>query len=238
MKTTRILIVICALGFATLAHAEPRLALRQGTRAFQEAHFTNAVALFETAAKEAPTAELDPSVAQLNQGAALFRDKQVDKAYDAFMAAQRTPDLAQQGLALYNAGVCRLTQFHDGLATGNGTNLEARLNESIDLFGKSLLVAPDRADTRHNLELALARRAALTAAFAELGNVLQNADQLLTSYNFEAAHDLLTKAHERLAPILKLGRPEAKTFEQYLERSGQIVEILHPTTNALPVDVR
>lgn len=232
MKNSPRHIFLCLLAGAPLVHAEPRMALREGTRAFEEGHFTNAVAFFEMAAKEAPSAKLDPSVAHFNRGAAFFRDKQWDPACEAFLASSLTPDLERQALALYNAGVCRLQQVNKALETGDGTNLETHLNEAIDLFGKSLLVRPGQADARHNLEFALARKAALTAAIAELGLVLQNADQLVAAHQFPEAFNVLTQANKRLAPILKLGRPEAKTFEQLLERTGQIVQILNAPTNS------
>ncbi|MCZ7592484.1 MAG: hypothetical protein M5U15_10165 [Kiritimatiellae bacterium] len=64
--------ILALLIGASLAHAEPRIAMRDGTRAFEKGLFTNAVALFKTAAKEAPAAQLDPSVAQMNRGLRSF----------------------------------------------------------------------------------------------------------------------------------------------------------------------
>lgn len=229
-----LLVMLALFAGATLAHAEPRLAMREATRAFEKGLFTNAASLFETAAKEAPAAQLDPSVAQMNRGTALLRDKQLDAACEAFLAARLTSDLHQQGTALYNAGVCRLEQVQSGLQTGSVERLEQHLDEAIDLFGRSLLVLADNPDARHNLEIALAQKAALYAALAQLGITLQDAEKMLTAHNFTGMNELLTKAAERLAPVLKLGRPEAKTFEQFRERSGQIVQIINPPTNMPP----
>lgn len=226
--------ILALLIGASLAHAEPRMAMRDGTRTFEKGLFTNAVALFKTAAKEAPAAQLDPSVAQMNRGVALFRDKQLDAACEAFLAARLTSDLHQQGIALYNAGVCRLEQVQMGLETGSVDRLEEHLDQAIDLFGRSLLLLPNQPDTRHNLEVALAQKAALYAALAQLGITLQDAEKMLSAHNFTGMNDLLSKAAERLAPVLKLGRPEAKTFEQFRTRSGQIVQIINPSTNMPP----
>ncbi|MCZ7592485.1 MAG: hypothetical protein M5U15_10170 [Kiritimatiellae bacterium] len=108
------------------------------------------------------------------------------------------------------------------------------MDQAIDLLGRSLLLLPNQPDTRHNLEVALAQKAALYAALAQLGITLQDAEKMLSAHNFTGMNDLLSKAAERLAPVLKLGRPEAKTFEQFRTRSGQIVQIINPSTNMPP----
>ncbi len=222
------------LPLAFSARAEPRLAMREGTKAFEQGQFTNAIARFDAAAEEAPAAQLDPGPARFNRGVALFHTHQWDAAYEAFSAAQKTADMKLQGIALYNAGVTRMKQVADALTSGSGTNLETHLTEAIELFGRSLLVYPNQPDTRTNLELALAQRAALQRAILSLQQALTNADQLIAAHEFSKANALLTNARQQLAPVLALGRPEAKTFEQYVERTGQIVEILTRSTNNPP----
>ncbi|MCO6401487.1 MAG: hypothetical protein J5I99_09715 [Verrucomicrobia bacterium] len=234
MKTQCTIVTLIFAGFALTASAEPRSAMREGTHAFEQGLFTNAVAAFDTAAQEAPSAGLDPGIARFNRGVALFRDKQWEPAHDTFLTAEKAADMEIQGMALYNAGVTRLHQVAEALNEGNGTNLEAHLNQAIDHFDRSLLIRPDQPNVRLNLEHALAQRAALHRAIVELQSSIQRADQLIIAHEFTQAHSLLTNANQRLAPILKLGRPEAKTFEQYLKRTGQIVQILEGSTNNPP----
>ena len=231
------LILACLAGLAafTGAHAEPRAAMRQGVRAFEAGTLSDAAAHFGQAAAAARPAGLDPSVAQFNRGVALYRDQLWDAAAESFLEARLTPDLALQALALYNAGSCRIRQVQSALEAGDGKTIEKHLAEAIDFLGQSLLIQPDQPDARHNLEVALAIRETLTAYVVELGAVVQQADRLVGSHQFPDAHRLLSGAKERLGPALKLPKPEVKTFEQLLERTGQIMQILEAPPAAAPV---
>ncbi|HMP75776.1 MAG TPA: hypothetical protein PKE12_05705 [Kiritimatiellia bacterium] len=230
-----VIALLVTLAECTAARAEPRAAMRQGVRAFEAGKLSDAAAHFEQAAAEARPAGLDPSVAHFNRGVALYRDQLWDGAADAFLEARLTPDLTRQALALYNAGSCRIRQVQSALEIGEGKTIEKHLSEAIDFLGQSLLVRPDQPDVRHNLEVALAIRDALTAFVFELGTVVQQADRLVGQHQFPEAHRLLSGAQERLGPALKLPKPEVKSFEQLLERTGQIVQILEAPSPTAPV---
>lgn len=220
---------------ATIAHADPHVAMREGFRAFEAGDFAAAASAFEQAARSARDAGLDPTVAQFNEGVALFRQSLWDAAADAFMEARLTTDLDRQARALFNAGTARLRQVEAALEAQDGRLIEKHLEESIELLSQSLLIKPDQDDVRHQLELALARRESLALFVVELGRVAEAADRLISQHRFEEAHGLLAAARERLAPALILPKPEVKSFERVLERTGQIVQILQATaqpTNA------
>lgn len=211
---------------AIVARADPRVDMREGFRAFDKGEFAAAATAFEKAGATARESGLDPTVAQFNRGVALYRQSQWDAAADAFFEARLTPDLDRQARALYNAGTARLKQVEAAIEARDGQRIEQHLNEAIEWLGQSLLIRPNREDARHQLELALARRESLAMYVMELGRVAQTADQLIAQHQFEEAHGLLAAARERLAPALLLPKPEVKSFEQMLERTGQIVQII------------
>ncbi len=223
----RALLLLAAPLFAcALAHADPRAAMREGFAAFERGEFAAAAAAFDKAEQQAGESGLDPTVPRFNKGVALFRQQRWDAAAAAFMEARLTPDLDRQARALYNAGCSRLKQVESALEAGEGRDLEKHLEEAIEWLGQSLLIRPDRPDARHQLERALATRERLSLYVVELASILQQADKWIAEYRFEDAHRLLATARERLAPALILPRPEVKSFEQALERTGQIVQIL------------
>lgn len=214
------------LGAAIAAHADPRVEMREGFRAFEKGEFAAAADAFEKAGASARESGLDPTVALFNRGVALYRQAQWDAAADAFFEARLTPNLDRQARALFNAGTARLKQVEAAIESREGRLIEQHLNEAIEWLGQSLLIRPDREDARHQLELALARQASLAMSVMELARVVQTADHLIAQHKFEEAHGLLAAARERLAPALLLPKPEVKSFEQVLERTGQIVQII------------
>ena len=225
------------IGLATisLADADPRKDLLAGTQALEQGQFTNAATLFSQAAQAAPAAGLDPAIAHFNRGVALYRDQQWDAACAAFNTARQTAHLPTQALALYNAAACRLQQGDAAWAAGQGALVEPYLNDALDWLGQSLALNPDQPDARYNLECAWARKAAWLAAMQELTAALQTADRLISAHQFPEALQALKATKERLVPALVPGIPQTKSFEQMLERTGQIVQILeHPESSSTP----
>ena len=211
---------------------DARVAMRDGFAAFTNGQFQAAADAFDIAAQHAAAIERDPSVAHFNKGLALYRASQWDAAVEAFQAARQTRDLNRQALALYNAALCRLRQIDAAFAAKEGKQLERHFTEALDFLDQSLLLSPNNPDARHNLELTLRRLRALQAAAGELGVVVQTAEGLVGRHQFPEAFQLLEKAQTRLAPALLLPRPEAKTFEQLREKSGQIAQILEAAPTA------
>lgn len=222
--------IVLVLVLALTAFADPRAAMREGVRAFEKGEFARAAHLFEQAASNAAPSGLDPTVPLLNEGVALFRSGNYGAAADLFLQARLTPDLDRQARALYNAATARLKQVETALASGDGRDIERHLNEAIEWLSQSLIIRPDREDTRHQLEVALAHRDLLQGFLIELSVVLQTAERLLDDHRFEEAHRVLLAAKERLGPALILPKEEAKSFAQLLERTGQIVQILQTAT--------
>jgi tetratricopeptide (TPR) repeat protein len=218
--------ILCLLSACAAAFADPRVAMREGFEAFERGEFVEAAAAFGRAEQEAASSNLDPTVPRFNKGVALYRQQLWDAAASTFMEARLTPDLDRQARALYNAGCCRLRQVDAAIEAGDGRLIEQHLDEAIEWLGQSLLIRPDRADARIQLERALATRETFTLYLSELSALAQQADRLIGEHRFEEAHAALTVARERLGPALILPRPEVKSFEQTLERTGQIVQIL------------
>jgi tetratricopeptide (TPR) repeat protein len=230
----RFAIVFFSFNTLTVAFGDPRVAMREGFEAFERGAFAAAAAAFERAEQEAESLRLDPSVPRFNKGVALYRQQLWDAAAATFLEARMTPNLDRQARALYNAACCRLRQVDAAIEMGDGRMLEQHLDEAIEWLGQSLLIRPDRDDARRQLERALAMKQTLALYLSELNMLAQRADRLIAEHRFEEAHTLLASARERLSPALILQRPEVKTFEQTLERTGQIVQILRAEETPAP----
>ncbi len=215
----------------TAAAAGPRGEMARAERLFLRGEFAAAAEAFAAAAAAAPARDLDPAVPLQNAGVARHRAADTDRAVADFIAATRTPDLAQQSLAYYNAGSARLLQVQQDLRQGSASNLMSRLAHAIECLEQSLLIQPGREDTRHNLEVALGHQTALLAALARLAAAMEAAGRQVADHHFAEAHETLRRVGDELAPALSLNPAEQKQFERLLERTGQISGILKAAEN-------
>lgn len=224
--------IMMAIALAVLplrtAFAAPdaRHEMQRGDRLFQKGEFSAAAGAYESAANGAGALDLDPAAPLFNSGLAKWRAGDQEAAVSAFLAATRTPDLKLQRDAFYNAGTARLLHVQQNLQHGSASNVLDHLAQAIDGLDRALLLQPDRADARHNLEIALAYRAALLNALARLTGALSTAGRQVAQHQFPEAHETLAQAGKELAHALPLKPDTQKKFEQLLERTGQIADIL------------
>ena len=223
-------IALLTTALVTFASAtEPRAENRKGERLFQQGEFATAADAFQAAAASASSQNLDPAVPLFNAGVARLRAADSEQAASGFLAATRTPDLTLQSLAYFNAGTVRLLQIQQASQAGQASNVLAQLAQSIECLEQSLMIKPGRAETRHNLEVALTYRAAILAALARLVAAMDSAGRQVAQHQFVEAHQTLQQAGNELATALPLHPDQQKQFEQLLERTGQISEILKAT---------
>lgn len=236
MRWSRLLLWLLTVSplHANAAGPAARPALREGVAAHQAQDFARAAELFARAGQQAPLEKLDPAVAYYNEGHALYRAGKFDEAFAAFSRARQTTDLALQAKALYGAATCRIRQVAAAAEMKQGEYIEPYLAESQTLYEQALLLAPADMDTKINLELVQAQRAALQRGVELLQLVINQAGTALDEYRFEQAHALLQDAQQRLAPVLALPRPEAKSFQTLLQRCEQVLGILRQTETPAP----
>lgn len=216
------------------AAESPRRALADGQRAYERQDFEQAAGQFEKAAQGATAEGLDPAVAHLDHGNALYRAGKFAEAYEAYARARRTTDLRLQARALYNAGTCRLAQAEQALQMQQGQYVEPYLAEAEGLFGQALLLDPDDGDVKRNCEIASVRRGQILAAVANLQAILAQAEEQLGRFAFKEAHRTLTDAQPLVAVALALQRPESKRFQDMATRVAQVVGIAEAPVEGTP----
>jgi tetratricopeptide (TPR) repeat protein len=229
-----LLLLTMATHLANAAGPAARPVFRDGLKAHEAQDFTRAAELFAQAGRQAPLEKLDPAVACHNEGHALYRAGKFDEAFAAFSRARQTTDLALQAKALYGAATCRIRQVALALEMKQGEYIEPYLAEAQALYEQALLLSPSDMDTKINLELVQAQRAALQRGVEQLQLVISQAGSALDQYRFEQAHALLQDAQQKLAPVLALPRPEAKSFQTLLQRCEQVLGILHQAEPPAP----
>lgn len=220
------LTIACMLLPALAVAADPRAHMKAGAEKFQRGQFAEAAEAFRLAAETAGQKQLDPAVARFNRGVALFRQGDYEQALQAFLEAAVTTDLDLQALAYYNAACARLRQFEVALERQEGASLERYLAEAVAFLDRSLLLKPDQADARHQLEYVLSLQESLALALVRLEEALGRAETLIAQHRFEEAHALLLQVGQAAGPALLLPRADKPRFDRLLERTGQIVQIL------------
>ena len=133
---------VLALGMTVLAGScSPD---RQGERLYHQARFPEAYGVFRRGLERDSSARL-----AFDAGAALYRLERYDEAVAAFQRAARTGELRQP--SLYNLGnaLVRAAEERPGDP--------ARLLDAVAAYEEALHLAPDDAEARWNLEVALRR---------------------------------------------------------------------------------
>ena len=134
--------VVLAL-VSVLSSVQPVLAqagrsqVREGNRLYEEGRFQEAHERYLEGLAAAP----ESGVMRFNDGNALYRGEDYERAVEAYQRAIEAGDPALESLAWYNLG--------------NALYRRQQLEESLEAFKQSLRLNPADADAKHNLERVL-----------------------------------------------------------------------------------
>jgi tetratricopeptide (TPR) repeat protein len=144
----------------------PRAAMREGLKAFDQERYVEAVEAFRAAAAAAPAdGRLDPARAQFNLANALFEAGQFAEAAREYEAALRSSDLDVQQAAHFNRGNALLMEAMDMANAGALDQGAQRTRGAVGSYQNALLLNPADRGAKVNLEVA--------------GQVLQQIEELL-----------------------------------------------------------
>jgi len=124
---------------STIVNAQPEnAAIAKGNKLYKEGKFEEAITAYEQALQQNP----ENVTAKYNLAAARFRNSKFEEAQKEYEEVlEKTSDSKLKEKATYNNGVALIKQ--------------SKLEESIEAFKKALLLNPQDADTRFNLQKAL-----------------------------------------------------------------------------------
>lgn len=149
---------LLAACMAASAASAPRMALKDGAKAYDSGAFDKALEHFDEAAKKAPDAQLDPAVPTYNAANALFRLERPDEAAIRYQEALRSGDLELQHRAYFNRGNALYQMAERDRASGQLQTAPQAIEESVRMFEKALLLKPGDPDSKVNYELALLKK--------------------------------------------------------------------------------
>lgn len=148
-------LVIPAAGWC----ADPaRHAMDNGARLYENESYEQAARQFDEAARSAPREKLDPAVARFNQGNALLKHDQPDKASQTYADALRSPNLALQTKAYFNRGNALVAMARQEEAKGGLDTASRALDEALAMYENSMALASQDEDPKVNYELALKQK--------------------------------------------------------------------------------
>jgi len=126
------------LAWPLSALAQPgRRAVAEGNQLYDEGRYDEAHERYLEALREAP----DSPVAPFNDGNALYRTDEFERAMDAYRQAAETGDPVVDAQAWYNLG--------------NALFRQQQLEPALEAYKQALRRNPTDADAKHNLELAV-----------------------------------------------------------------------------------
>ena len=141
----RIKVAILSLNLmvaSIVVNAQPENAtIAKGNKLYKEGKFEEAIAAYQQALQQNP----ENITAKYNLAAARFRNSKFEEAQKEYEGVlEKTSDSKLKQKATYNNGVSLTKQ--------------TKLDESIEAYKKALLLNPQDADTRFNLQKALEER--------------------------------------------------------------------------------
>lgn len=145
-------LLVLALFAALLRHDLALWGWRQGQERLGAGDPAAALSLFSSAVRRAPHS-LPIAFAT---GVACYRLGQLEQAAGHFRAASRSDSPVLKGAALYNLGNCAFRMGEKAAASDRQAALRL-FQETERYYLHALALAPDAADTRHNLALVRAR---------------------------------------------------------------------------------
>lgn len=138
MPTAGVALVIGLAFFAAPVHAQAgRDRVREGNRLYEEGRFAEAHQKYLEAMAEAPDSPIIP----FNDGNALYRDADYQRAMEAYRRSIETGDPGLAASAWYNLG--------------NALYRQQQLEPSLEAYKQALRLNPRDGDAKHNLERVL-----------------------------------------------------------------------------------
>ena len=212
--------VIPWLVLTATVHAEetPRSAMRKGLKAYKQGDYTNAVQYLEKTALEFP------ATGNYNLGNAQYRLGNYEAAANSYNEALRTTDLELQAKAYFNHGNALLAQTTT--LTGQeqiGKAIELAF-QAMDLFEKSILLAPKDLDAKQNFERAQQLRLMLEYNLGKW--YFDQAESLLQEYKAKDAQTNYQQAKKQFKHILENVEPNHGESAQYLPKVEERLAML------------
>ena len=210
-------ILTAAFAASTFAEDTPRSSMRKGLKAYQQGDYTNAVEHLEKTALEFP------GVGNFNLGNARYRMGDFEAAAENFNEALRVTDVELQAKAYFNRGNALLART-TALAGQEQIGLAIELAfQAMDLFEKSLLLAPDDLAAKQNFERAQGLRLKLEY---NLGRwYFDLAEELLPQYKAKDARTNYQHAKKQFEHIVENVDPNHGESKQYLPKINERLQI-------------
>lgn len=131
-------VLLTGLALPCAAAAQPgRAAVASGNRLYEEGRFDEAHEQYLEALREVP----DSAIAPFNDGNALYRTEEFQRAMEAYQQAAESGNPTVEAQAWYNLG--------------NALYSQQQLEPALDAYKEALRRNPSDADAKHNLEVTL-----------------------------------------------------------------------------------
>ena len=131
-------VVLTCVGLPSLAAGQPgRGAVDAGNRLYDEGRYEEAHEQYLEALRQAP----DSPIVPFNDGNALYRTEELQRAMESYRQAGESGDPAVEAQAWYNLGNALYTQ--------------EQLEPALEAYKEALLRNPADTDAKHNLEVTL-----------------------------------------------------------------------------------
>ena len=168
--------------------------MRKGLKAYKRGDYTNAVQTLEKTALEFP------AIGNYNLGNAQYRLGDYEAADESYNEALRTTDLELQAKAYFNRGnalLARTTALSGPEQIGMAIELAF---QAMDMFEKSILLAPEDIEAKQNYERAWHLRLKLEYNLGKW--YFDQAETLLQEYKAKDARTQLPQAMKQFEHIL------------------------------------
>ncbi len=210
-----LLLLLPALSFA---EETPRSAMRKGLKAYRRGDYTNAVEQLEKTALEFP------AIGNYNLGNAQYRMSDYEAAANTYNEALRTTDLELQAKAYFNRGNALLARTTALSGPGQiGVAIELAF-QAMDMFEKSILLAPEDLEAKQNFERAQQLRLKLEYNLGKWH--FDQAEALLQEYKAKDAQTNYRQARKQFEHILENVDPNHGESAQYLPKAAERLEML------------
>lgn len=216
---------------ATAVHAEdtPRSSMRKGVKAYKAGDYTNAVHSLEKTALEFP------AIGSYNLGNAQYRMGDYEAAANSFNEALRTTDLALQAKAYFNRGNALLART-TALTGPEQINTAIELSfQALDMFEKTLLLAPEDLAAKQNFERAQQLRIKLEYNLGK--GYFDLAESLLPEFKAKDAQTNYLLAKKQFEHMLENVDPNHAQAAQYLPTIEERIEMLALAVEAAEIDL-
>lgn len=224
-------IALLILGAQSIrAEDTPRSSMRKGLKAYRAGNYTNAVEHLEKTALEFT------GVGNYNLGNAQYRSGDYEKAAETFNEALRTTDVELQAKAYFNRGNALLART-TALAGQEQIDTAIELSfQAMDMFEKSILLAPLDLDAKQNFERAQQLRLKLEFNLGKWYYDL--AEELLPQFKAKDAKKNYQLARKQFKHIIDNVDPNHAQAKQYLPTIEERLEMLALAVEAAEIDLK